>query len=254
MKTDCTYRQGFLKDVLKDKTSSNKFVGTADMSAFTDRFPKEPQIQLIKSVLGSDMAILWTKVVTERNFCINSTDEYVKYSVGTPMGVYSSWAVATMTLHALVEFSAYELGYPRFRNYLILGDDVAIFDEKVYHRFIDNVTSLGVGVSKEKSTVSVRSAEMAKRFFSEGQEVTGFPIEILAQLKSQPASILEVLRLLKDLDHGQVQTGPVLQIMGKTLSSKYSALLSLPTELGGHPDSLSDIALRINEGVIEDWC
>jgi hypothetical protein len=86
-------------------------------------------------------------------------------------------------LHALVEYSAKEIGFNRFRSYLILGDDVAIFDPNVYHRFLENIEALGVQVSKVKSTESYHSAEMAKRLFSQGSEVTGFPIGILKEVK-----------------------------------------------------------------------
>lgn len=251
IKTDCTYRQGILKTVLKLKTAEGKFVGTADITAFTDRFPREPQIQLVTSVLGVKVAEAWIKVVCERKFTVDSTDTFINYSVGTPMGVYSSWAVATITLHALVEYSAYEMGFKHFRGYLVLGDDVAIFEPSVYHRFLENVASLGVQISSVKSTESNHSAEMAKRFFSHGQEVTGFPVFLLPIVKRHPVQVLEVLRLLMDLGYCKVPVIPVLKLMGITLKSRYSALLSIPHHLGGYPDAFSDIASY--EGNIEGW-
>jgi hypothetical protein len=90
MSTDCAYRQEHLATILKEKTLLGKYVGTADMTAFTDRFPREPVIEVIKSVLGPEVAEAWTQVVLERKFQVDSSDEYIKYSVGSPMGVYSS--------------------------------------------------------------------------------------------------------------------------------------------------------------------
>jgi hypothetical protein len=87
MKTDCTYRQGHLKVILQQKTAEEKFVGTADMTAFTDRFPREPQQRIVMKVLGTKIMDAWTKVVCERKFTVDSTENTIMYSTGTPMGV-----------------------------------------------------------------------------------------------------------------------------------------------------------------------
>jgi hypothetical protein len=242
MPTDCAYRQEHLATILKEKTLSGKYVGTADMTAFTDRFPREPVIEVVKSVLGPEVAEAWTQVALERKFQVDSSDEYIKYSVGSPMGVYSSWAVTTFTLHALVEYSAKEVGFNRFRGYLILGDDVAIFDPSVYHRFLENINALGVQVSKVKSTESRHSAEMAKRLFSQGSEVTGFPIGLLKEVKRRPAVILEVFRTIQKLGYKPISVNSALKLMDRTLSSKASALISMPDFLGGCQASISDLA------------
>jgi len=52
----------------------------------------------------------------------------VKYRVGQPIGFYSSWPAFAMSIHILVEYCAAEEGFKTFRNYVVLGDDVAIFN------------------------------------------------------------------------------------------------------------------------------
>jgi len=98
-------------------------------------------------------------------------------------------------------------------------------------------------ISDSKSTTSEFSAEMAKRFFVQGNEVTGYPIALILEVSKLPGGVLEMLRLISDLGHKSVGVVPVLKIMGKTLKSSYAALLSLPKSIGGQPDSLDDNAL-----------
>jgi hypothetical protein len=167
------------------------------------------------------------------------------------MGVYSSWSTATIALHAIVEYSADEVGFNRFKNYRILGDDVVIFNKVVYENFKRNIQSLGMEISDHKSTTSEVSAEMAKRFFVQGKEVTGYPIALIQEVAKLPGGVLEMLRLITDLGHKSVEVVPVLSIMGKTLSSSYAALLSLPKSIGGQPSALSDSALY--EGCLPSW-
>jgi len=131
MKTDCTYRQGYLKDTLKAKTLKGGFIGTTDMTAFTDRLPRELQMAVIDSLYGPIIRDTWKSVVCDREFFVEDLNKNVRYSTGSPMGVYSTWSTATLALHAVVEFSAKEIGFNQFTNYLILGDDVVIFNRKV---------------------------------------------------------------------------------------------------------------------------
>jgi hypothetical protein len=253
MSSDCTYRQGHLATILKQKTGSGEYVGTADISAFTDRFPREPQKVLIHRVFGPRVAEAWIKVIHERKFTVDSSDSVISYRVGTPIGLYSSWAVATMSLHALVEYSALRVGKTNFRAYLILGDDVAIFNSSVYREFQHCIHLLGVKVSIEKSTESKHSAEIAKRLFSEGQEVSGYPVMLLTAVKQRPAQVLEALRLILDLSYSPVPLSRVLKLMGITYKSNSSALLSIPRALGGYPDAIHSAEDPLLWTLLETW-
>lgn len=55
----------------------------------------------------------------------------VKYATGQPMGLYSSWAALAITNHILVRLAAYRLGFNKFSDYLVLGDDIVIFSPQV---------------------------------------------------------------------------------------------------------------------------
>ena len=241
MNTDCTYRHNHLSDTLKYYTSNSKFVGTVDSTAFTDRLPTIPQKQVVSNVLGESIAESWLNLLTEREFTAvkgNKDKTKLSYSVGQPIGIYSSWAVGVTTLHALVEYSAYIVGKPNYRKYLVLGDDLSIFDEEVYFMTIKNLNRLGIQTNLDKSTVSTYSAEIAKQYFLKGENITGFPIDLLIQLERNPRIVLEFLKTVDTLGFEPVKADNVLSIMPKRYKRKALKLLSCPKVLG-YPSSVS---------------
>jgi len=88
----------------------------------------------------------------------------VKYAVGQPMGALSSWAMLALTHHFIVQYAAWKEGWPRwFSYYLVLGDDIVIFDHKVARRYLVVMKALGVKINLTKSVVSKDTFEFAKR-------------------------------------------------------------------------------------------
>jgi hypothetical protein len=47
-----------------------------------------------------------------------------------------------------------------------LGDDIVILNEKVAHRYLDIMSTIGVNISMQKSIVSKDSFEFAKRLYA----------------------------------------------------------------------------------------
>lgn len=116
----------------------------------------------------------------------------IRFSVGQPMGFYSSWAAMSLSHHTLVLVSYYicllediskrkvgssEYLYlktllrrfeddPVFKNYSILGDDIVIFDETVATKYLYLLRMLGIGVSIEKCFISKSVSEFAKRYIT----------------------------------------------------------------------------------------
>jgi hypothetical protein len=79
------------------------------------------------------------------------------------MGSYSSWAAFTITHHLVVAFAAHRAGISDFRDYIILGDDIVIKNDKVAKEYIYVMTRLGVDISMNKTHVSKHTYEFAKR-------------------------------------------------------------------------------------------
>jgi len=97
------------------------------------------------------------------------------------MGILSSWSVFALTHHAIIEYSAFLEGISTFRDYVVLGDDVAIFNTKVSDRYQAIMMEVGVNISQPKSFHWVPSdpnppsAEIAKRLLLEEDEITPIP-------------------------------------------------------------------------------
>lgn len=97
------------------------------------------------------------------------------------MGLLSSWAAFTITHHAIIQFAAYLMGYNSFRDYRVIGDDVAIFDTAVASLYREIMKILQVEINLDKSTISESepfSAEMAKRVFVNGEEISPIPPDL----------------------------------------------------------------------------
>jgi len=71
--------------------------------------------------------------------------------------------VFTLTHHFIIYYCARLEGFKSFNQYIILGDDVVIKNNKVAERYIDVMTGLGVDISVMKTHVSLHTYEFAKR-------------------------------------------------------------------------------------------
>jgi hypothetical protein len=185
LKTDGTYSHNRVASLMKAYTLEGKHPFCFDLSSATDRFPVFLQENVISAVLGQDVAKEWRKVVTDRAFALTGhSATTVRYSVGQPMGILSSWPAFAITHHAIIQFCALLEDYPNFRDYIVIGDDVAIFSEKVAKRYLDVMKVLEVQISSTKSITpskdsSSAAGEIAKRLFLNGKEISPIPPDIL---------------------------------------------------------------------------
>jgi hypothetical protein len=75
-----------------------------------------------------------------------------------------------LTHHFIVQYAAHSCGkLGWFSQYLILGDDIAIFDKQVAQAYLKLMKTLGVDINLIKSVVSNTHFEFAKRFLSSEQ-------------------------------------------------------------------------------------
>jgi ATP-dependent RNA circularization protein (DNA/RNA ligase family) len=64
----------------------------------------------------------------------------------------------------VVQFCAHKAGKFPFTNYIILGDDIVVKDNKVARNYISFMNKLGVDISLHKTHVSKDTYEFAKRW------------------------------------------------------------------------------------------
>jgi len=66
---------------------------------------------------------------------------------------------------------------PNFQDYVVLGDDIVIFNEQVANEYMDIMESIGVSVKRPDSIMPKpsHSLEIAKRLFRRGKEISPVP-------------------------------------------------------------------------------
>jgi hypothetical protein len=178
---DCTFDHTKVVDIAQKMYSKgHKFYGFADLSNASDAIPKE----LYKDAgndIRSGLGDAWVSIF-DRDFnvpqsvkdCWNWNTKIpfqptVRYNTGQPMGALSSWPKMALVHHRIV-WTAFGSRLKSQGNYLLLGDDIVIFDEKAYYKYCDLLEDLAIPYT---SNVSTTGFEFAKRVFFSGREITG---------------------------------------------------------------------------------
>jgi hypothetical protein len=180
---DCTFNQGAFTEFVHEDNGPNLF-HSLDLTAATDRMPIALQKRVIAQIIGTEKSEAWSRILVDYPFQVTTLDENskrvtreVKYNTGQPMGAYSSWPAMALTHHVLVQVSALRCGYiGYFDKYFLLGDDLVIARNDVAKAYLDLIASLGMPYSPEKTHTGKTVFEFAKRWFQDGQEITGYPI------------------------------------------------------------------------------
>jgi hypothetical protein len=195
--------------------SNNEKFHSLDLSAATDRFPIFLQERLIKYLYGVEKAKSWVYLLTNRSYATPEGD-LLKYSVGQPMGAYSSWAAFTLTHHLVVQWAAHLNGFSvgTFQQYIILGDDIVIKHNKVAETYVKLMTKWGVGISGPKTHTSSDVYEFAKRWFKGNVELSGIPLKgILGNLNNILIVLSNIFTYIHKMKILPIQ-GNVLELVG----------------------------------------
>lgn len=167
----------FTQDPFNSWKDSRDNYFSLDLSAATDRFPIKLQARLLSEIF-QDTAYgdVWMSLLLNRDY-VTPEGAKLRYSVGQPMGAYSSWAAFTLTHHLVISWCAFNCKIKDFNQYIILGDDIVIKDNNVAMKYIGIMQKLGVDISKPKTHVSKDTYEFAKRWIHRGVEVSGIPLK-----------------------------------------------------------------------------
>jgi hypothetical protein len=186
LSTDGTYSHGSIANSMKKRTAKGSTY-CFDLTAATDRMPVEIQKSVISKLFSQEISDLWLDICVNRDFNLPRQGKFprksVRYAVGQPMGLLSSWATMALTHHMIVQYCAHLVGRKRFfKMYTIIGDDIAIFDKTVASKYLTVMDSLGIKINRNKSVVSEKQpycGEIAKRLFISGIEVSPIPPDII---------------------------------------------------------------------------
>jgi hypothetical protein len=184
---DFTFDQtGFMSSL-----SNAEVFYSIDLTAFTDRFPIRINKDLLSSRIGPEKAEAWEIIMTQK---LTVDNREICYSVGNPMGAYSSWNSTTLSHHFVVWKACKNKGVNwKTLPYAMLGDDLVIGNRLVALEYCRLIRTLGIHWSKEKTHISGHFFEFAKRYHWNGHDVSPFPISGLWSERNRLTGQVQVL-------------------------------------------------------------
>jgi hypothetical protein len=161
-----------------------------DLKAATDRFPIDVQSQLLAIMIDcKNYAWAWKKTMVGFDF-LTPDGNAIKYATGQPMGGRTSWSMFTISHHMVVQYAAFLHNQYPFKEYILLGDDIVIYNNIVAQEYLRIMDKLGVEISPTKTHKSYTTYEFAKRTFHKGIEVSGVPINSIYSTIKNPVYLL----------------------------------------------------------------
>jgi len=144
-----------------------------DLSNATDRAPLDFQLELL-SRLG--VSTRWIQFLRDccRGDWFTQTARHdpwkrINWSVGSPLGLYPTFASFALWHHSVVQYSFSVLGKPKIDGqypYGIVGDDVFIMDREVASLYRQLMESWGVEISGAKTLDCNTTAEFLGRIIT----------------------------------------------------------------------------------------
>lgn len=187
------YLNSCLKGIEQDGTfNQNSFLSvmskcegpfhSLDLTNATDRMPKVLQKRILRTIFGFAKTEAWDRILTFWPYPNRDAPSgSVNYKTGQPMGAYSSWPIMALTHHYIVKLAGLKAGIPDFKQYVLLGDDIVIANDRVAMEYRKLLSTLDMPISEAKTHVSRDTYEFAKRWVHQGEEVTGFSISGLIE-------------------------------------------------------------------------
>jgi len=194
----------FTQDPYHNWNTSKELYYSLDLSSATDRFPIRLQSRLISVIYQNNyFGTAWQNLLIDRDYLHPDGITNLRYAVGQPMGAYSSWPAFTLTHHLVVAWCAFKAYKTMtFDQYIILGDDIVIKDNKVAEIYKGQMKRMGVGISSAKTHVSKDTYEFAKRWINNGIEVSGLPMKgIISNYKNLRVVYSQILNYVMKIPH-----------------------------------------------------
>lgn len=208
-----------------------------DLSAATDRLPIVLQARILEELFSSSLASNWVNIIQSRSFILPNSQP-IKYSVGQPMGMKSSFPMLALTHHFIVQQAAINAGLPFFNNYIILGDDIVINSKSVAEKYYDLINKLGLEISIHKSVIPSSDQpgfEFASRIGKSGFELSPLPVKLLANAYEDSSYLPELQNQLERLGFKPeiYWYRFIASFVSKTDLQENARLNGLPTSVNG---------------------
>lgn len=180
---DCCFSQEAGVYKVQGVLASGLYVHSTDLSNATDLYPyrlvemvlrhgyvPKPEVRLLKAVSMGTWQVPF-------GYSVSKKVRTLRWARGCPLGLRPSFAVFSLSHHALVRGACVKLGKVKARRlssgettwqgvefpYRILGDDIVYWDDDVAAYVQRVLIQIGCSISMEKSISSDRVAEFAGR-------------------------------------------------------------------------------------------
>jgi hypothetical protein len=225
-----------------------------DLSSASDRIPAVMQQHRLNLMdPNRSLGWFWHAVMTQRNFHIKDHNTDVRWEVGQPLGLLSSFPSFALWHHDIVQYS-YNLirkdkGLPLkfFKDYRLLGDDIVIFNKEVADTYQKILQELGIPINLSKSIIGVNrnsQIEFLKRLSYKGEEYSSIKHNILT--KNNVLNTLDLVDIMIERDLYSNDTGH--HDLCRILSPKDSELFKLMFWFRSN----SDVPFQADNGVMID--
>lgn len=197
--TDYTFRQDDCVSFAQSKLRQGATAYCFDLSNATDHFPLDLSLYQLRRC---DVAEVWVSAYeticrgawlsedlrlpklrkgrygtirksSEPGVDYSVTQKAYWWDVGSPLGLGPVFATFAMTHGALIRGIAREAGIDE-ECFMLLGDDVAIFNETVATRYLNVLADLQVPVSADKTLISGSACEFAGRIILKDSVLKGY--------------------------------------------------------------------------------
>lgn len=159
---DCTHNQRKADEAITNALSCGRTVYSIDLTGATDYFPLELQMAVLRKVYGKDNIYVNLFEDISKASWLYKSDSVIRWNRGQPLGLYPSFAAFALTHGLLLE----SLNCGHRDSFFVLGDDVVILSEQLYHDYIQVLSELGCPISESKSITSDRVAEFGGHVFT----------------------------------------------------------------------------------------
>lgn len=235
---DGTHSHNNVAQIVRDWTRMDRLsshgVYSVDLTTATDRLPALFQREIVSSIVGKKFSTHWLSLMVKREL-LTPKKSKIKYAVGQPMGFLSSWAMLAISHHVICKtaLALSEQTNDDELNYVVIGDDVALRGEGFYRWYLvlmRDILQVPISGSKgftcETQTdtnplygdkIKPITAEIAKRIFVGGEEITPVPPEAVKAGLEHPSDFPSLLQALFDrgvLNEEEIGPVPLIARLG----------------------------------------
>lgn len=228
----CTFDQDRGRKTLKEWITSGVKVWSLDASSFTDRFPLDFQLEVLKrycdaGIVSKPMVEVF-QITSGMKYWFKPINRAIEYKYGQPQGLGPSFPLATVAHYELLK-ALCKIGNIDVTKFMVLGDDVIIADEMLANFYSKWMKDCNVDINMTKSIISDKLGEFA------GVQVT--PEKIISRQKLGPLKSNDSFIAMYDSHYANHRPAKYLNFMFEEHSSLVKKL-SLPEDLGGRRNSM----------------